>query len=63
MRHFWEHIPDLIALIIVVGCMILIAKGIDGEVKGILGIATGFVFGRYAHVVASKIANKVSTKD
>lgn len=63
MSRFWDHIPDLIALIIVVGCLILISKGIDGEVKGILGIATGFVFGRYAHVVASKIAEKRSTKD
>jgi uncharacterized membrane protein AbrB (regulator of aidB expression) len=38
--------PDLlIALIIVVGCFILLAFKIDGEVKGILSIAAGWVFG------------------
>ena len=37
--------PDLIiALIIVVSCIGLIAFGIDGEVKGILSIAAGWVF-------------------
>ncbi|MBA7560973.1 hypothetical protein ES708_02607 [subsurface metagenome] len=38
--------PDLIiALILVVGCLGLIAFGIDGEVKSILTIAAGWAFG------------------
>jgi len=37
--------PDLlIALIIVVGCIALIANGIDGEVKVALGMAAGWAF-------------------
>lgn len=63
MTTFYKHMPDVIALIIVVGCLVLIFKGIDGEIKGILGMATGFIFGRYAPIVASKITDKRSTKD
>ena len=38
--------PDLlIALIIVVGCFLLMAFRIDGEVKSILTVAAGWVFG------------------
>lgn len=38
--------PDLIiALVIVVGCLILLGLRIDGEVKSILTIAAGWAFG------------------
>jgi len=38
--------PDLvIAIILVVGCIGLIASGIDGEVKSILTLAAGWAFG------------------
>ena len=38
--------PDLfIALIIVVGCFILLGFRIDGEVKSILTLAAGWAFG------------------
>lgn len=38
--------PDLIiALILVVGCLLLIVFGIDGEVKSILTVAAGWAFG------------------
>ena len=38
--------PDLIiALIIVVGCFLLLAFRIDGEVKSILTVAAGWAFG------------------
>ncbi len=38
--------PDLIiALVLVVGCIILIALHIDGEVKSILTMAAGWAFG------------------
>ena len=38
--------PDLIiALVLVVGCFVLIATGIDGEVKSILTLAAGWAFG------------------
>ena len=38
--------PDLvIALVLVVGCLLLIIFKIDGEVKSILTMAAGWVFG------------------
>lgn len=38
--------PDLfIAIILIVGCFILIALKIDGEVKSILTMAAGWAFG------------------
>ena len=38
--------PDLIiALVLVVGCLALLALQIDGEVKSILTIAAGWAFG------------------
>ena len=44
--------PDLIiALVLIVGCFILIALGIDSEVKSILTIAAGWVFGSQYQVI------------
>jgi len=38
--------PDLIiAIIIVIGCLILIGLSIDSEVKSILTVAAGWIFG------------------
>jgi len=38
--------PDKItALVLVVGCMGLLFTGIDGEVKSILTISAGYLFG------------------
>ena len=42
----WENIDEITALVIVVGCFVLIGAGIDGEVKSILTMAGGWVFGR-----------------
>ena len=36
---------QIIALAIIVGCMILIGFGLDGEIKGILGVGAGYAFG------------------
>lgn len=38
--------PDtVIALVLIVGCLVLLALKIDGEVKSILSIAAGWAFG------------------
>ncbi len=38
--------PDsLIAMIIVLGCLVLLVLGINSEVKSILAIAAGWIFG------------------
>ena len=53
MKNFWT--PDtLIAAIIVIGTLVLIGLGIDGEVKAILGTATGYVFGRAYQIKTTK---------
>lgn len=38
--------PDLlISLVLIVGCLLLIFLGVDGEVKSILTMAAGWAFG------------------
>jgi len=38
--------PDkIIALTLICGCLVLLFTGIDGEVKSILTIAAGYLFG------------------
>lgn len=38
-------IKDLFAGGVAIGCIILIALGIDGEVKALLGVVVGYYFG------------------
>ena len=45
----WEYIDEILAIIIVVGSLILIGLGIDGEMKTILGVAATWVFSREIH--------------
>jgi uncharacterized membrane protein required for colicin V production len=35
----------IIALVLIVGCLVLVFTGIDGEVKSILTLAAGWCFG------------------
>ena len=47
----WEYIDEVSALVIIVGCLILRALGIDGEINNILWLAAGWAFGGgYARV-------------
>lgn len=39
-------LDDIAALAIVIGCLVLIGCGQDGEVKAILGTAAGWLFGK-----------------
>jgi len=45
----FKDLDEICGLILVVGCLVLIGLGIDGEVKGILGVAATWVFSREAH--------------
>ncbi|MBA7548717.1 hypothetical protein ES705_41183 [subsurface metagenome] len=48
--------PDLlIALVLIVGCFVLLGLGIDGEVKSILTMAGGWVFGSQYQVRRQKV--------
>ncbi len=48
--------PDLIiSLVLVIGCLVLLGLGIDGEVKGILGMAAGWCFGSQYQVRRQKV--------
>lgn len=43
--------PDTItAIVIVVGCLLLLFFKIDGEVRSILSLAAGWIFGGQFHV-------------
>ena len=42
----WEYLDELIAVILVVGCLILLILRVDTEVKSILTIAAGWAFGK-----------------
>lgn len=39
-------IREVVAGVVAIGCMVLIALGIDGEVKALLGVIVGYYFGR-----------------
>jgi len=44
-RRFKLWTPDKItSMIMVVGCMVLLLNGINGEVKSILSMAAGYLF-------------------
>ncbi|MBA7530840.1 hypothetical protein ES705_23051 [subsurface metagenome] len=48
--------PDLIiALVLVVGCFVLLELGIDGEVKSIILMAAGWAFGSQYQVRRQKL--------
>ncbi|MBA7535518.1 hypothetical protein ES705_27776 [subsurface metagenome] len=47
--------PDLIiALVLVIGCLILLGLGIDGEVKSVITMAAGWAFGSQYQVRRQK---------
>jgi len=53
--EMWKYLDEVTALIIVVGCILLIALGIDSEVKSILALAAGWAFGsRYVKITKNK---------
>jgi hypothetical protein len=41
-----EYIDEIMAIILIVGCICLLAMGIDSEVKSILSVAAGWLFGK-----------------
>ena len=48
----WEYIDEVAALVIIVGCIVLRALKIDGEIDKILWLAAGWAFGGgFARVV------------
>mgnify|MGYP001605017790 CR=1 FL=1 len=40
----WEYLDELAALVLIVGCIVLLAFRIDGEVKSILAMAAAWAF-------------------
>ncbi len=56
MKELWS--PDMvIAGIVTLGCIVLIAMGIDGEVKSILGMGAAWAFGK-TYATAKKTTKK-----
>ena len=48
------YLDEAIALVLIIGCFILLAFHIDGEVKSILTMAAGYVFGKRISTAVSK---------
>jgi len=46
MSWLERNYDELLAIILVVGCLMLVFLGIDSEVKSILTMAAGWMFGR-----------------
>lgn len=63
MKQFWNHIDDVIALILVVGSFILLGTGIDGEVKTVLVVAAGYCFGKYSPLAVSRAKMYLNSED
>lgn len=49
---------DIAAYIIIIGCLILIGFGLDGEVKSILAVAAGWAFRKPIKNGVKKITHK-----
>lgn len=49
-------LDDIGALVVIVGCLVLIFTGADGQMKGILGVAAGWLFGKRISIGGSKDA-------
>jgi len=52
MKEFFSRGDIALAVVVIIGCFVLIGLGIDGEVKGILGLGSGYIFGRGASAIA-----------
>lgn len=50
----WQYLDELAAVILLIGCICLIALSIDGEVKSILTMAAVWTFGRGYQIARSK---------
>jgi len=42
----WQYLDEVIALVLVIGCLVLLFTGRDSEIKSILTISAGWAFGR-----------------
>jgi len=40
----WDHLDDVLAVVLVVGCFVLLGLGIDSDVKAILAGGAAWVF-------------------
>lgn len=47
MSHFREISMLVVACLVVIGGLILIFFGADGEIKALIGLVVGFYFGQY----------------
>jgi len=58
----FKTVQDLCAVILIIACIILIVLGIDGEVKGLLALAAGWVFGKgTTNLIAARKATTTTT--
>lgn len=64
MLHLVNYIDRITALILIVGCLILISCGIDSEMKSVLTMASGWLFGSsFVKLHDARAAKPPQTKD
>lgn len=56
MNQIFRSVDDVCALIIIVGCFVLVGFGVDGEVKAILGLSAGYIFGKHRNGIAAAVS-------
>ena len=58
MTKLFAHWDDILAGVLIVGCIVLIAQGVDNDIKAILTLAAGYVFGKNEPAIAAKLDRK-----
>lgn len=58
MTKLFAHWDDILAGIIIIGCIVLISQGEDTDIKALLTMAAGYVFGKNEPAVAARLASK-----
>jgi hypothetical protein len=41
-----KYLDDIAPIVVFLGCLVLLCLGIDGEVKGIMAVAAGWICGK-----------------
>lgn len=58
MNNFFAHLDDIVAVILVVGCLVLKALGYDSDIMNILYLGAAYAFGKGGQIVSARINGK-----
>lgn len=58
MNTFFSHLDDVVAVILVIGCLVLKAINIDGDIQNIIYLGAAYAFGKGGQIVQSRLNGK-----